>query len=421
MASNMFSVLKIRDFRLLWLGLIVSNLGTWAQLYAEQWYVFSFNESATDVSMLIFVQAVPNILFMLLGGILADRFNRRKLLFFTQGMQAFLTLLLAVFITMNVMDLYLYYTINFLYGLLIGLDLPARRSIVPNIVPPEQLSKALSVYNATFQLAMFAGPVIGSTLVALFGYKMVFYLNFLSFSAILYAIWQMKIPDKIQNVSVQPTLFSELKNAGEAFRLHRVLLTMVILNFLFIALGRIDYLFPSISDKLLHLGVETAGWLNSSLGIGYVIGSVLCGTFEKYFKQNVLATLIFNTLALCLTTWAIAASPYLWIDCIALAIRGAVASIGGIVISNALQTTTPDQHMGKVMGVQSAVVSAAQMASFPVGVMTDWFGIQTILNGLALSSLLILGYVMVKRKQVNGMSSSKAQGILLAKKDLKGL
>jgi MFS family permease len=144
MVSNMFSVLKIRDFRLLWLGLMISNLGTWAQLYAEQWYIFSFHESATDVSLLVFVQAVPNILFMVLGGILADRFNRRKMLFFTQGSQAFLTLVLAVVISMNLMNLYLYLSINFLYGLLIGLDIPARRSIVPNIVPAEHLSKALS-------------------------------------------------------------------------------------------------------------------------------------------------------------------------------------------------------------------------------------------------------------------------------------
>ncbi|TCP52351.1 putative MFS family arabinose efflux permease [Tumebacillus sp. BK434] len=406
MASNLFTVLKIRDFRLLWLGLIVSNLGTWAQLYAEQWYIFSFHNSATDVSLLIFTQALPNILFMLIGGILADRFNRRKLLFFTQGAQAVLTLLLAVLITFNVMELYLYYTINFLYGLLIGLDLPARRSIVPNIVPAEQLSKALSVYNATFQLALFAGPVIGSALVALFGYKMVFYINFLSFSAILYAIWQMKIPDKIQDVSVKPTLFSELKHAGEAFRMQRVLLTMVILNFLFIALGRIDYLFPSISDNLLHLGVETAGWLNSSLGIGYVVGSVICGTFDQYFKRNVFGTIIFNVAALCLTTWVIAVSPFLWLDCLALFIRAAAASIGGIVIATALQMTAPDQHMGKVMGVQSAVVSAAQLISFPVGLLTDWLGIFTVLQVLVIGNLLIFGYVLLTRRQVNAMPMS---------------
>ncbi|ARU61179.1 hypothetical protein CBW65_09135 [Tumebacillus avium] len=415
MASNMFSVLKIRDFRLLWLGLMISNLGTWAQLYAEQWYVFSFNKSATDVSLLIFVQAVPNILFMLLGGILADRFNRRNLLFFTQGMQAFLTVVLALLITFNVMDLYLYYSINFLYGLLIGLDIPARRSIVPNIVPPEKLSQALSVYNATFQLALFAGPVIGSTLVALFGYKMVFYLNALSFIAILYAVWQMKIPEKIQLVGVKPTLFSELKNAGEAFRLHRVLLTMVILNFLFVSLGRIDYLFPSISNDLLNIGVENAGWLNSSLGIGFVIGSLVCGTFDKYFKQNVLGMLIFKAVVLCVTAWVVASSSYLWLDCVTIAIRGAFLSIGGIVISNALQMTTPDQHMGKVMGVQSAVVSAAQMATFPVGLMTDWYGIQSILNGLAVGSLLILGYVLLNRKQVGTMSTPKLTGVGISK------
>ncbi|MFD2168467.1 MFS transporter [Tumebacillus lipolyticus] len=405
----MFQVLKYRDFRLLWLGLMISNFGTWAQLYAEQWFIFGINGSALDVSLLVFVQAVPNILFMVIGGILADRFDRKKLLFFTQGAQAFLTLLLALLISMNMISLYLYLSINFLYGLIIGLDIPARRSIVPNIVPMEHLSKALSIYNATFQLALFAGPVIGSTLVALFGYKTVFFLNAATFTAILYAVWQMKIPEKIRHVDFKPTVFAELRRVGTVFQTHHVLLIMVILNFLFVALGRIDYLFPSIATHQLKIGVEDAGWLNSSLGIGFVVGSLVIGTFETYFKQNLVRVLLFQGLILCTTSWLLSVSTSVWMACVMIAMRGAFLSIVGILISNALQIRTPDEHLGKVMGVQSAVISLASLASFPVGLLVDRYGVDSSLQWFAVGSALIFCYMLFNRRHLRKIRTAEVK------------
>lgn len=409
MNFNLFSVLKFRDFRLLWLGLLISNLGTWSQLYAEQWYLFSFREKATDVSLLVFVQAVPSLLFMLLGGILADRYNRRKMLFFTQSTQAFLTLVLAVLITTHVMNLYLYLMITFLYGLVIGLDIPARRSIVPNILPTEYLSKGLSLYNATFQLSAFAGPMIGSTLVGLFGYEQVFYLNVFSFSAILYAVWQMKIPERIQSLDFKPTLFRELRHVGTVFRNHRVLLTIISLNFLFILIGKIDYLFPSISNNLLHIDVGQAGWLNSSLGIGVVVGSVAIGTFDQAFKKNTSFALFSQVALLCITSWILSVSSSIWIDCITVALRGAFLSIGGILLSNFLQTSAPDEHLGKVMGVQNSIISLAQMISFPIGVLTDRLGIQAVLEVFAICSAFSVLFLLYNHKKVRLLHSPDTQ------------
>ncbi|MGZ4163098.1 MAG: MFS transporter [Tumebacillaceae bacterium] len=396
MYLGFLETLKYRDFRWVWLGLLISNLGTWAQLYAEQWYVYNLHHSSLQVGLLVSVQALPNIVFYLIGGLFADRFDRKKLLFFTQGTMAFLTLVLAVLVSMDAAPLPIYLAINFMYGLLIGLDIPARKSIVPNLVPKEVLPKALALYNATFQTALFVGPVLGSSLVTFLGFKFAYFFNAMTFAVILLAVYKMKIPKTIQTVEFRPTLLRDLYQAFEVIKQDGVLQTFLVVGGLFYICTRMDYLFPSIASNLLHLGVEKANWLNSSLGVGQIVGSVLVGWFDRPLKQRLVAFFFLQAAWLFGSAMLISGSHSLLIVCAILLLRGLMASVIGILLSTVVQTRTPNESLGRVMGVQTAMLACADLISFPMGLMVDHSGIQSALWVLSLGGIFTMVYLGVR-------------------------
>ncbi|MBB3908244.1 MFS family permease [Anoxybacillus rupiensis] len=111
---SIFKSLRYKNFFLLWLGLFISNIGTWSQMFVEQWYIYSLNKSPLDVGLLTTMQLLPNTLFMIIGGTLADRINRKRLLLFTQTSMAVLTLIIATFIFLDKMSIGLLLVLNFL-------------------------------------------------------------------------------------------------------------------------------------------------------------------------------------------------------------------------------------------------------------------------------------------------------------------
>jgi MFS family permease len=402
---GLFEVLRYRDFRLLWLGLLVSNLGTWAQLYAEQWYIYSMNQSSLQVGLLVTVQALPNILFYVIGGVFADRFDRKKLLFFTQGTMALITLIIAVLVSLDWATLPIYLTLNFLYGLLIGFDIPARKSIVPNIVPKEKLSQALALYNATFQSALFVGPVLGAFVVTSFGYKYAFYFNALTFLTILWAIRQMNIPENIRNVDFKPTLLRDLKQVFHVIAQDRILSSFLLISFLFYVFGRIDYLFPAIATELLGIGVDEANWLNSSLGVGQIIGSFLLGWWDRPLKQRLIYLFLFHSVWLGISALAVAHSGSLLLASSIILLRGLFSSCIGILTATVIQTHTPNESLGRVMGVQTAMLSFANLASFPLGYLVDRIGVDTTLQLMAISSTVCLFFLLLRYRTIHNITA----------------
>lgn len=181
--KGMFSSLRIRNYRLFATGQVVSNTGTWMQRIAQDWLVLSLTGSSGAVGITTALQFLPMLLFGLYGGVIADRFGKRKLLLFTQSAMGLTGLALAVLTLSGHVQVWHVYLVAFVLGLVTVLDNPSRQAFVSEMVGQDELRNAVSLNSANFQSARLIGPAVAGVLITAFGSGWAFLLNGLSFIA----------------------------------------------------------------------------------------------------------------------------------------------------------------------------------------------------------------------------------------------
>lgn len=181
--SSMFSSLKVRNYRLFFMGQVVSNIGTWMQRIAQDWLVLSLTGSATAVGVTTALQFLPMLLFGLYGGVLVDRLPKRRTLLFTQSAMALTGIALAVLSLSGHVQVWHVYVAAFAVGLATVLDNPARQTFVSEMVGPDQLQNAVSLNSANFQSARLIGPAVAGVMITGVGTGWAFLFNGLSFVA----------------------------------------------------------------------------------------------------------------------------------------------------------------------------------------------------------------------------------------------
>ena len=188
-----FESLHIRNFRLFFVGQLISQCGTWMQTIALGWLVLHLSHnSGFAIGLAIALQFIPTLLFGVWGGVIADRFDKRSVLFVTQAAMAAVAVLLAVVDLTNVVELWMLYAIVFVFGLALAVDNPTRQSFVPELVPPEDLPNAVGLSSAIFQVARILGPALGGVLIVAVGTGVCFALNAVSFVFIVAALLMMR-------------------------------------------------------------------------------------------------------------------------------------------------------------------------------------------------------------------------------------
>jgi MFS family permease len=194
-AFKAFRALRHRDFRLLWVGLAVSAIGTWMQIVAQSLLVLKITQgSALALGTVSLAQALAFFLFALVGGSVADRMDKRRLLLCTQSGSAALAILMGFLTLFGVIQLWMIVVIAFLNGTLLSFDQPTRGALVPPLVPKEDLGNAISLQSMIFNGASTLGPALAGVGVAKLGYAGNFFLNGGSFLGVLLALYSMRLP-----------------------------------------------------------------------------------------------------------------------------------------------------------------------------------------------------------------------------------
>lgn len=193
--SSMFSSLKIRNYRLFFIGQVVSNTGTWMQRIAQDWLVLSLTGSSAAVGITTALQFLPMLLFGLYGGVLVDRLPKRPTLLVTQSAMALTGLALAFLTLSGHVQVWHVYVAAFAVGLATVVDNPARQSFVSEMVGPEQLQNAVSLNSANFQSARLVGPAVAGVMITGVGTGWAFLFNGLSFVAPLASLFLMRNRD----------------------------------------------------------------------------------------------------------------------------------------------------------------------------------------------------------------------------------
>src|SRR5512138_3503783 len=271
-ASNKrFAALGYTNFRLIWWGLIVSNMGTWMQNVANGWLILQLTNSPLWLGLLGFSFAIPMILIPPFAGAVVDRVHRVRLLFLTQFLQMLNALALALLTWFGRVEVWHILLNAFLGALFLAFDNPARQALFPDLVAPRDLFNALSLNSATYTGAALVGPALAGVLLEPLGAGTLFFLNAVSFLAVIFALAAMR-EVRTHSVGKHGSLGSSFLSGLSYAWHHRLILTLLALSSVAAIFGRsYQSLLPAFSRDIWHVGPEGYGWLLAAAGAGALI------------------------------------------------------------------------------------------------------------------------------------------------------
>ena len=377
-----------RDFRNLWSAAFTSAVGTWMQRFAQQWLVFDLTGSAFYLGVDAFVGAVPLLLFTLIGGVTADRYDRRHLLMASQAIQMVCAVTLTTLVLADVVRLPYILALSFTTGLAQAFGGPAFQSIIPALVPRHTLPNAVALNSIQFNLAQSVGPFIGGLVFTSLGLAACFGLNSVSFLVVIVFLALMRLPPP--NRADRKPMAEELKG-GLRFVSSGVFLALIILAACTTSLGLpIRAFLPVFAGD-----PETLSQMMTCLGIGAVLGALVVAWLGKFNRMGV--TLLWVLGLFGATIAAFALLPITLASYALLVQAGAALLVVFSLTASLVQLTVPDELRGRVMSVYlTAFRGGMPIGSLVSGWLTTVLPTATVIaiNGAVL--VAIAAYFLVR-------------------------
>jgi len=394
-----FRALRHRNFRLFFYGQLVSLIGTWMQQTAMSWLVYQMTQSKFLLGAVAAAGSAPMMLFSIWGGSLADRYPKRSILLITQSAAMLFALALAVIVWSGAAVPWLIVLVALLNGTAMGFDMPARQAFTIEMTSKEDLLNAISLNSSIVNGARVLGPSLAGLLIGSVGTALCFFLNALSFIAVLAGLLLMRFP-------AMPAAAVKISNAGHAFAgfayaMNHPRVRTILALFGIVGIFGWSYavLMPAFARDVLGLGAHGYGILMSASGIGALIGALSVATVGHAFTTR---TVAFT--GVWLFSAALVAFSFTHNFALALALL-TVAGFGMMLFfstsNTVLQTIVPDAMRGRVMGVWSFVFGAMiPLGSLEAGTLADWIGTQaTIAFGAVVCTLAALTTIVIVRRR----------------------
>lgn len=343
-----------RNFRIYWTGQLVSLVGTWMQNVAQLWLMHRLTDSAMWLGFLGFTQFLPVMLLSLWAGALIDHMDKRRLLYVTQGAALVQAALLAAVVSAGVARPWMVLVLACVFGIINAFDMPARQSFVVELVDgsKEDLGNAIALNSAAFNSARIIGPAFAGVLLAAIGEAGCFWLNALSYVAVLASLWQIRLPRRpfwLGGVrALGSTLTDGIRYAWSVRALRNLLLLLGVtagIGFQYLLLLPVYARDP----HLLHAGARGYGLLVTAFGAGALLGAVrLTGRAHRpALRTNLVIGLAASGTGLAVFAWSRSLPLSL--------VAGALAGFGLIVYVAStnvlLQVTTEDRYRGRIMSL----------------------------------------------------------------------
>ena len=400
--TAMFSSLRIRNYRLFATGQLISNTGTWMQRIAQDWLVFSLTGSATAVGITIALQFLPMMLFGLYGGVIADRYPKRRLLFLTQSAMGLTGLALAALTLSGHVHVSHVYALAFVLGMATVVDNPARQTFVSELVGPAQLANAISLNAANFQSARLIGPAVAGAMIGAVGSGWAFLFNGLSFVAPLTCMALMRT-EELHPTKPVPRRRGDLREGLRYVTSHPELIwPIVLVGFV----GTFGFNFPiwltAFVDDVYHAGPGTYGTLNTMMAVGSVAGALLAARRRSpRMRMLVGVALLFGLLMV-----AASLSPVLWLFGALMLPVGMLGLTFNVSANSSVQLACDPAMRGRVMSLYMMVFLGGTPLGGPLmGWLTDAFG--------ARASLIAGGGVSALAAVAVGLLLARAGGLRL--------
>ena len=357
--AQALAALKHHNYKVLYPATFLSNIGTWAQRVAQDWLVLELTHSAATLGIVTALQFAPALFFSMAGGVLADRFDKRKLLLLTNAGSALSALLMGVLVLTNAASIWHVYVLGFVLGIFSAVDAPIRQTFTSELVGKDDVLGAISLNSVNFNVGRLIGPGVSGLMIAAFGTGPSFLLNALSYFVMIFALGFVRKAEL--NIAEKPKDATKLKEAFHYIAQRKDLMLVLVIGFLGGTFGMNYQIFNALmATQQFHKGPAEFGGLGTFLAIGSVVGSLLTSQMNRFRKPKyvTLAATFFGFALILLSTAPsyVAYSSMLPI--------GGIAAIFTFVLANSyVQTTTEPNLRGKVVGIYMTLL----MGGTPLG------------------------------------------------------
>lgn len=357
--SRVFSSLRIPNYRLYFIGQVISLSGTWSQRIAQAWLVLNLTGSGTALGVVSALQFLPVLIFGPLGGVLADRFDKRHTLYVTQSIAAVLALVLGVLVATGVVQVWMVYALAAALGFVYVVDNPTRQAFIHEMVGAEELTNAVSLYSVVVNVARVLGPGMAGGLILSVGLAPCFFINAASYGAVLIALFLMD-PERLRRAAPQARKRGQLR---EGFRYVRrtpeVLVPLIMMGIVGTLAYEFQVVLPLLAKFTFSGDAGTYSMMSVVMGTGAVIGGLATAAAGRRPATSLAWTAIVFGVIQLVTSLA----PSLFLTYVALLFLGA-ASIRFLALGNAtLQLAAAPEMRGRVM----ALWAVAFLGSTPIG------------------------------------------------------
>src|SRR5579872_1999271 len=343
-----FKAFQYRDFRLMWIGACTSSVGTWMQIVAQGWLIYRLSHSAFLLALDQFLGGIPIFLFSLIGGVVADRIERRKILLISQYIQMASATLLTILVAMGVVHVWQILTLSFVSGFAQAFGGPAYLALIPTLVERDDMPNAIALNSIQFNLAVTIGPALAGVALARLGEKWCFGLNAVSFLAPIVSLSIISarfVPD-----AVKDSIFSSLKQGIKYLRQQTSMEALTVLAFLMTTLSMpLRTYFPLFVKDIFHRGPETYGSFLSLMGIGSICGSLLVAARGNMRNKGFFALSMLILLGIGISGFSL--SRWLPFNYAMLVLVGASMMAVFATVTSLVQLITTNEMRGRVMSV----------------------------------------------------------------------
>jgi len=382
----------------MWLGACVSTIGTFVQQFAQSWLVYDLTKDPFYLGLDLFLGQLPIMLFSLVGGVFADRFDRKRLLLFSQYIQMLCAFVLTALFATHAVRVWHILTLSFVVGVGQSFGGPAYSALLPKLVEPEDLANAISMNSIQFNISRIVGPTLGGLAYTLFGATWCFALNGISYVAVIISL----IVINVQFVApkTQSSVLSSMKEGIRFIRDREGLTPLVVLAFCTTLFGfSLTGFLPVIVRTIFHRGPGTYELLLVFSGAGSICGALMVAAMEKLKGQGRLAVLAL--FALGLATAGFAVSKRLPVSCVLIFVAGAAVMASASLMLSLVQLIVADSMRGRVMSVYNLAFRAGMpLGALILGKLIPILGVSAAVAGFGLSLVGVAGYFLIVMTKV---------------------
>ena len=395
---RIFKAFQYRDFRLMWIGACTSSIGTWMQIVAQGWLIYRLSHSAFLLALDQFLAGIPIFLFSLIGGVVADRSERRRILLVSQYIQMASAAALTILVATDLVHVWMILCLSFVSGLAQAFGGPAYQALIPTLVDREDMPNAIALNSIQFNLAVTVGPALAGITLARFGEKWCFGLNALSFLAPIVSLLMITaryLPQKSSD-----SMFGSLKQGIQFVRKQGSMEALIVLAFSMTALSMpMRTYIPVFVKDIFHRGPETYGNLLSLMGVGSICGSLGVAGLGNITKKGRFALTMLVCLGAGIAGFSL--SKLLPLSYAMLVLVGASMMAVFATVTSLVQLITTNEMRGRVMSVYNCAFRGGMpMGNLVSGWLVPAFTAPVVLGVNGFLLILVALYFLIVQRRV---------------------